>query len=67
MRWKLILTLGIASISAACVSTPTSLPPKPPTPTLEIVPQSDGGICLDRANAIELGNYIITLEAGYEQ
>jgi hypothetical protein len=42
------------------------LPTRPPKPTLTIEPRGDGGICLDRVNAILLGEYIQALEAGYE-
>jgi hypothetical protein len=39
---------------------------KPPKPTLTIIEREDGGICLDRENAVQLGRYIIELEMGYE-
>lgn len=38
---------------------------KPTKPILVIIPEKSGGICLDKQNATELGNYIIELEKGY--
>lgn len=59
MSLKKILLLGFLSISmAACQHQKT-----PPTkPTLQIKPQTDGGICLNRDDAIKLGEYILELE-----
>ena len=39
---------------------------KPTKPTLNILPQKEGGICLDRENSIKLGTYILELEQGYK-
>ena len=39
---------------------------KPTKPILVITPERSGGICLDKANAVELGTYIIELERGYD-
>lgn len=39
---------------------------KPTKPSLVIQKQQDGGICLDRQNTKELGEYILNLEQGYK-
>jgi hypothetical protein len=43
-----------------------TMPTRPPKPTLTIIPTDDGGICLDRENAVMMGQYIQALEMGYE-
>jgi hypothetical protein len=35
---------------------------KPTKPTLQVIPQADGGICLNRENTAKLGAYILELE-----
>jgi hypothetical protein len=35
---------------------------RPTKPALQVIPQSDGGICLNRDNAAKLGAYILELE-----
>lgn len=64
MRFRLTLLVGLTVISLAGCASQARI--KPPTPALKIIPRSDGGVCMDRANAIKLGTYIIELEAGYE-
>lgn len=59
--WKLTLLVGMLIILAGCQTMPT----KPPKPMMVIIERSDGGICLDRADAVKLGRYIQDLEAGY--
>ena len=56
--------LGIASISAACATTPSTPRALPTRPTLhvQINPDSPGGVCFDRADAAALGAYIQALE-----
>jgi hypothetical protein len=39
---------------------------KPSKPTLKVNKITEGGISLDRQDAIELGKYIIELERGYQ-
>lgn len=39
---------------------------KPTKPSLVIQMQIDGGICLDKQNTKELGEYILNLEQGYK-
>ena len=39
---------------------------QPTKPILVIKPEISGGICLDKQNATELGNYILDLERGYD-
>jgi hypothetical protein len=64
MRFRIILLGGMLAIFlTACTSRAMV---KPPRPTLEIIPRSDGGICLDRENSVLMGRYILELEAGYE-
>jgi len=59
MSLKNLLILGTLINSVAACTHQTI---KPTKPTLKILPQSNGGICLDKENAIELGNYILELE-----
>lgn len=60
-----ILLIGISIISmAGCQTTPRQLPPI--KPQLSVSASSDGGICMDRESAIRLGEYILSLEQGYE-
>jgi hypothetical protein len=39
---------------------------KPTKPTIAILPREGGGFCVDRENAIRLGDYILQLESGYD-
>lgn len=62
INWKTPLLIGLMGILMGCLQTSQI---KPTKPTLQIFPQKDGGICLDRQNAIELGTYILELENNY--
>jgi hypothetical protein len=62
--WKKILLIGLVAILVpGCLQTN---PIKPTKPVLTIYPQQDGGMCLDRQNTKELGEYILNLEQGYK-
>jgi len=64
MHLNKTLLIGLTLILVTgCVQT---TPVKPTKPTLQIQKQSDGGICLDRANAKALGEYILSLEQEYQ-
>lgn len=53
------LLIGMCITLMACQ---TNQPrPKPTKPTL-IIQQNNGGICLDKENAVKLGTYILELE-----
>lgn len=57
---KKILLVGLTAISTvACHSQQI----RPTKPTLQVIPQSDGGICLTKENAVKLGTYILELES----
>jgi len=59
-----IAALATILLVNGCAS---SMPPKPPRPVLEsLTPTIDGGICLDRMDAMELLLYIYALEDGYD-
>lgn len=61
--WLTILAAGLLVILlTACTQTMSK---KPTRPTLTIIERVDGGIELDRENAIKMGLYIQELEAGY--
>jgi hypothetical protein len=61
---KKVLVIGLLSILIAACSQKQLV--KPTKPTLQISKQVDGGICLDRQNTKELGEYILNLEQGYK-
>ena len=65
MNWtscKLTLASGWLVISlAGCQSLP-SVTPKPPRPTLAVMAQPDGGMCLSREDTERLGRYLMALE-----
>ena len=56
---KIILLIGSLTILALGCQTQQI---KPTKPTLQITPQNDGGICLNRESAAKLGAYILELE-----
>jgi len=60
MNYLKALPIGLLIILMGCQQIPIKT--KPTKPTLQINAQSDGGICLDRYNAIKLGEYILELE-----
>lgn len=62
MRYTMIL-LVICVTSTACT---TTMPAKPPKPTLTIIERDDGGVCLPRESAIRYEEYVQNLEAGYD-
>ena len=55
----ILLIILMSTLAAACT---TKMPLTPTKPTLDIIRRDDGGICLDRADAAELGVYITDLE-----
>ena len=63
----LIKTLLIGSILILVVACIQTTPIKPTKPTLNVKKQSDGGICLDRADTKALGEYILNLEQQYKK
>ena len=56
---KTALLISSLTISMAACQTQQIRPTKP---ALQVIPQSDGGICLNRENAVKLGTYILELE-----
>lgn len=58
---RAILLIGFTITLMAC-QTPR---PKPTKPTLIIQP-NNGGICLDKENAVKLGTYILELENSHD-
>lgn len=57
------LVIGLAITSMVACQTQIV---KPTKPHLQVIPQNDGGICLNRDNAEKLGKYILDLERGYD-
>lgn len=64
MIWKPLLLLGLIVTLMGCQ--PCQQMIKPSKPTLKVNKLSDGGISLDKQNAVELGKYILNLEQGYK-
>ena len=59
ISWKTTLLTFMCIILMACQT--HQVKPKPTKPTLIIQP-NNGGICLDKVNAVKLGTYILELE-----
>ena len=66
MNLKRILTIGLVITSlTGCfqgLHSQVSTKPPVPKPVLVVMPNPEGGICLDKENAIKLGGYILQLE-----
>jgi len=63
MNLRVILLSGLVITSlTGCIHGQVSTKPPVPKPTLVVTSSPDGGICLDKENAIKLGGYILQLE-----
>lgn len=65
MNYMTTLLLGLTITFAGCVTTTSRT--RPPKPSLTIERRADGGFCVDRINAVLLGEYIQDLESGYDE
>lgn len=60
MKYRAILALSCLTILAGCQTTQSiTLPTKP---VLDVMVQTDGGMCLNADNTAKLGTYIVELE-----
>lgn len=65
-KFRIILLIGIVSISGCNQIPATETRPKPVTPKLEKVVEVDGMMCMSLRDATTLGLYLIELERGYQ-
>ena len=61
----ILLSICVMSLAGCGTLTQSEMPSKPTRPTITIVNEQDGNVCLARDDMSALLSYIIELESGY--